>query len=117
MFRCGDGVMTMLRRLPLTLALACSGVAAQSFAPPSLALAAERDDPRCAQYGPGFIHSEMSGFCIKVSGSVETSYRFGGGGSRPDSEASMSLDARGDTGLGPVRVLVEPKLRPGSLGE
>jgi hypothetical protein len=79
-------------------------------------------DPRCAQYGRGFVYSEGTGFCIKLSGSVETGLRFGkgpfndheGGGSSGngfESEVDGKIDARKDTELGPLRLYVEPKWR------
>jgi hypothetical protein len=80
-------------------------------------------DPRCAQYGPGFVYSEGTGFCIKLSGSVETGLRFGkgpfndhegGGGASGkgfESEVDGRIDARKDTELGPLRLYVQPKWR------
>jgi hypothetical protein len=69
-----------------------------------------REDPRCAQHGRGFLYSETTGACIRISGSVESSYRFGSGRSVFDSEGSVSLDARKDTELGPLRLFVKPKM-------
>jgi hypothetical protein len=86
-------------------------------------LAASAADPRCAHYGPGFVYSEGTGFCIKVSGSVESSVRFGKGpfndhesgegstGKGFESEVDGKIDARKDTELGPLRLYVEPKWR------
>jgi hypothetical protein len=86
------------------------------------ALAESAADPRCAQYGRGFAYSEGTGFCIKLSGSVETGLRFGkgpfndhdGGGSTGrgfESEVDGRIDARKDTELGPLRLYVQPKWR------
>jgi hypothetical protein len=89
-------------------------------------MAADGGDPRCARYGRGFVYSEGSGFCVKVSGSVETSARFGKGPFNDDhqhgwdtgdglgTEVEGSLDARKDTDLGPLRVYVQPK---GKIGQ
>jgi hypothetical protein len=92
-----------MMRTALFLALA-------ALAAPGVALAGEREDPRCAMYGGGFIYSETSGFCIKVRGSVETGYQFGSKRSRGfDTEAGVSLDARKDTEAGPLRLFIAPK--------
>ena len=87
------------------------------------AWAAGGGDPRCTQYGRGFVFSESTGFCIRLSGSVESSYRVGKGpfhdhegGSIAngfESEANGALDARKETELGPMRLFVAPKGRIG----
>src|SRR6476619_642964 len=99
-----------------------------AFAVSPAALAAGSADPRCAHYGPGFVYAESTGFCIKVSGSIESSVRFGknshpfavdrngsGGGNASDTEFKGSVDARKDTELGPLRLFIAPKGRVGNF--
>jgi hypothetical protein len=101
-------------------------VAALALAPS--AVAAGPADPRCAQYGPGFVYAESTGFCIKMSGSIESSMRFGrnpnpfalerngsGGGNGFETEINGAVDARKDTELGPLRLFVAPKGRVGNV--
>ena len=111
-----------MKTLP-TLAFALV-VAAPAAVPAAPAWAASGGDPRCTQYGRGFVFSESTGFCIRLSGSVESSYRVGKGpfhdhegGSIAngfESEANGALDARKETELGPMRLFVAPKGRVGS---
>jgi hypothetical protein len=75
--------------------------------------AAEEGDPRCAMHGEGFIYSEPTGSCIKMSGELSAGFRAGGGGSRLGSEGGLSLDARTETEAGPFRLFVSPKVRSG----
>ncbi len=92
----------------LALALAAAGTPA---------LAGDKTDPRCSQYGPGFIYAESSGFCVRLSGQIEAGYSFGSGQKRNfggssnafGTEATVGFDARKDTDLGPLRLYVAPK--------
>jgi hypothetical protein len=99
-----------------------------AFAVTPCAMAAGSQDPRCAHYGPGFVYAESTGFCIKVSGSIESSMQFGkkrspfaverngsGGGNGFDTEVEGAIDARKDTELGPLRLFVAPKGRVGNI--
>jgi hypothetical protein len=73
------------------------------------ALAGGKTDPRCANYGEGFVYAPETGFCIKVSGEVRADYT---GNSRGDSSGPSikgSLDARSNTDLGPFRAVIEPR--------
>lgn len=64
-------------------------------------------DKRCAEYGPRFVYSEATGFCIKISGRVRADFTFGDGGSDSGTSAGASLDVRKDTELGPFRLVIE----------
>jgi hypothetical protein len=99
-----------------------------AFAASQPAMAGGSADPRCAHYGPGFVYAESTGFCIKVSGSIESSMRFGrttnpfaversgsGPGNGFETEVKGSIDARKDTEIGPLRLFVAPKSRVGEL--
>jgi len=74
---------------------------------------AEEGDPRCAMHGEGFIYSEPTGSCIKMSGELSVGFGARSGGSRLRSEGGLSLDARTETEAGPFRLFVSPKVRSG----
>lgn len=85
-----------------------------AFAAP--AFAGEKTDPRCSQYGEGFAYSADTGMCIKVSGELRADYGFSkqtgfGKQSGFGSSVKGQIDARGDSDLGPFRIVVEPTAR------
>jgi hypothetical protein len=92
--------------------------AAALFVLAAPAFAAEKTDPRCSQYGEGFMYSADTGMCIKVSGELRTDYGFGkqygikrqtGFGS--GASVNGQIDARGDSDFGPFRAVIEPTAR------
>jgi Porin subfamily len=85
-----------------------------AFAAP--ALAGDKTDPRCSQYGEGFAYSADTGMCIKVSGELRADYGFGhapGIGRQTGFGSSVKgqVDMRGDSDLGPFRAVIEPTAR------
>jgi hypothetical protein len=80
------------------------------------ALAGDKTDPRCSQYGEGFMYSPDTGMCIKVSGELRADYGMRsqtGFGKQTGFGSSVKgqLDARGDSELGPFRAVIEPTAR------
>lgn len=94
------------------------------------ALAADRMDPHCSEYGAGFVYSPSSGFCVRLGGQIEVGVSHGGGlhtpnrddafGPAPDAlggqhddpfgtSATLQLDARKATEYGPLRLYVQPR--------
>ena len=89
--------------------------AAALFALATPALAGDKTDPRCSQYGEGFLYSADTGMCIKVSGELRADYGFNrqtGFGKQTNFGSSVKgkLDARGDSEFGPYRAVIEPAL-------
>ncbi|WP_448953276.1 porin [Labrys neptuniae] len=85
-----------------------------AFAAP--ALAGEKTDPRCSQYGEGFAYSVDTGMCIRVGGEFRADYGFGrqsgfGQHGAFGSTVKGRIDARGNSDLGPFRMVVEPTAR------
>jgi hypothetical protein len=73
---------------------------------------ADDTDPRCASYGVGFIYSESSGFCIKVSGDIRAGFVASSkskGGLHFGDDTRANVDARKNTELGPLRLYVSPR--------
>lgn len=74
-------------------------------------------DPACARHGPGFVAVAGSSTCVRLSGRVGAESTIVRGGA-PDSSdrfrgnARVSVDARTETSLGPVRTFV--RVGPGS---
>ncbi|MDQ0471016.1 hypothetical protein [Labrys wisconsinensis] len=67
-------------------------------------------DPRCASYGVGFIYSESSGFCVKMSGDVSAGFvSRSKGGLHFGDDTRVDVDARKNTELGPLRLYVSPR--------
>lgn len=66
----------------------------------------------CPEYGPGFVRVEGSSFCVRAGGSVRADF-----GKRSDNRygssagAAAQLEARGESGLGPVRAVVRGRLQ------
>ena len=89
------------------------------FAAP--AVAGDKADPRCTQYGEGFTYSADTGMCIKVSGEIRADYGFGrqtgfgktglGQETGFGSTVKGRFDARGDSEFGPFRAVIEPTAR------
>ncbi|CAM5769714.1 hypothetical protein LMIY3S_02930 [Labrys miyagiensis] len=80
------------------------------------ALAGEKMDPRCSQYGAGFVYSPDTGMCIKVSGELRADYGFSrqtgfGKQSGFGSSVKGQIDARGNSDFGPFRAVIEPTAR------
>jgi hypothetical protein len=88
-------------------------IAATALGLAAIPAAGEDGDPRCAMHGEGFIYSEPTGSCIKVSGELRAGFGTRSGGARLGSEGGLSLDARTDTDAGPFRLFVSPKVRSG----
>jgi hypothetical protein len=90
--------------------------AAALFALAAPAFAGDKMDPRCSQYGEGFVYSADTGMCIKVSGELRADYGFGrqtGIGKQTGFGSSVKgqIDARGESDLGPFRAVIEPTAR------
>lgn len=82
-----------------------------AFAPvPTAAFAGAAPDPRCALYGEGFTWWETASSCIKISGNLRVDTTAGSGSSGFGSQGQLKLDSRTETGLGPLRVYVSPKV-------
>jgi hypothetical protein len=73
------------------------------------ALAGEQSDPRCAEYGKGFIYSETAGMCVKISGEIRSDYKMGNKTKAFDSRGEVTFDARRQTDFGELRIVVSPK--------
>lgn len=97
-----------------------AAIALFAFAAPGFA--GEKTDPRCSQYGEGFVYSADTGMCIRVGGEFRADYGFRkqsglgqpkglGQQSGFDSTVKGHLDARGNSDLGPFRIVVEPSAR------
>lgn len=91
-----------------------TAVALLAFAAPGFA--GEKTDPRCSQYGEGFAYSADTGMCIRVGGEFRADYGFRkqSGFDRQSGFGSTvkgHVDARGNSDLGPFRIVVEPTAR------
>lgn len=73
------------------------------------AAAEQKGDPRCSLYGEGFTYSESTGTCVKISGDIRAGYKSGRQSRGFDTEGSVTLDARKETDLGQLRIVVSPK--------
>ena len=73
------------------------------------AVAEQKGDPRCALYGEGFTYSESTGTCIKISGDIRAGYKSGRQSRGFDTQGGVTLDARKETDLGQLRIVVSPK--------
>jgi hypothetical protein len=65
----------------------------------------------CPEYGPGFVKLDGSSLCVRASGSVAAEFsrssRYGSGSAVG---ATVQLEARGETSLGPVRSVVRGRV-------
>ncbi|WP_454814743.1 porin [Labrys neptuniae] len=91
-----------------------TAIAVFAFTAPGFA--GEKTDPRCSQYGEGFVYSADTGMCIRVGGEFRADYGFrkqSGLGQQSGFGSSVKghVDARGNTDLGPFRIVVEPTAR------
>jgi hypothetical protein len=95
--------MEALRSLLLLVAIATGS--AQALAEPAT-------DAACAHKGRGFVQVPGTMTCVKVAGrAVAEADAAGGGGSRIRAGATVSMDVRSDTALGPVRGFVRLRVR------
>jgi hypothetical protein len=73
------------------------------------ALADQKKDHRCDIYGEGFTYVESSGACVKISGDIRAGYSAGHKAKGFDTQGRVTLDARKQTDLGELRVVVSPE--------
>lgn len=80
------------------------------------ALAEERQDPRCAGFGEGFVYAESIASCVRIGGYVRLDAGFGHGGLGRRSQAlglgsegQVGVEVDKDTELGPFRAVVQPR--------
>ena len=78
------------------------------------AAAGQKGDARCALYGEGFVYSESTGTCVKVSGEIRGGYHSGHKVNGFDTEGQLTIDARKETELGQLRIVVPPKYSQGA---
>jgi hypothetical protein len=91
-------------RCLLAFAVAALGCA-PAFAEPA------RIDDACSYKGVGFVQVPGTATCVKVAGRAVAEAGAGTGGTRTRTGGTVSMDARTETGLGPVRTFV--RLRVG----